>query len=89
MLACRFAQTLPAIAGIAVARPALAHPAIILDAAMQTDPTIDPTAPANQPFERPNSEPCPLPDTPPDTDPLAPGSSPEDEEALRRTERKP
>ncbi|MBC8723275.1 hypothetical protein F6X37_17295 [Paraburkholderia sp. 31.1] len=31
----------------------------------------------------------PLPHTPPDTDPLAPGSSPEDEEALKRAPRQP
>jgi hypothetical protein len=44
---------------------------------MQTVPTIDPIADPPEPSQ-------PIPDTPPEADPLAPGSSPEDEEALRR-----
>jgi hypothetical protein len=57
---------------------------------MQTDPTIDSIAdPANQPLDEPNEQPRPLPDTPPESDPLAPVSSPEDEEALRRSWRDP
>ncbi|MGF6540926.1 hypothetical protein [Paraburkholderia youngii] len=51
--------------------------------------STDPAAPPNQPLEESDGEPRPLPDTPPDTDPLAPGSSPEDEEALERAPRKP
>jgi len=70
-------------AGIAVARLTVGDVPIRRRLTMQTDPTIDPIAdPSNQPLDAPEEQPRPLPDTPPDTDPLAPGSSPEDEDAL-------
>jgi hypothetical protein len=60
---------------------------------MQTDPTIDPIAdPAGQPLDEPDEQPRPSPDRPdtqPETDPLAPGSSPEDEETLGRSQDRP
>ncbi|WP_167397581.1 hypothetical protein [Paraburkholderia aromaticivorans] len=57
---------------------------------MQTDPTIDPVAdPANQPLDEPGEQPRLLPGVPAETDPLAPGGSPEDEEALRRSRGRP
>ena len=56
---------------------------------MQTDPTIDPVAdPSNEPLDAPDEQQRPLPGTPPQTDPLAPGSSPEDEDALGEAEDK-
>jgi len=55
---------------------------------MQTDPTIDPVAdPSNEPLDAPEDQPRPLAGTPPDTDPLAPGISPEDEDALGQSQK--
>ena len=53
---------------------------------MQPAPTIAPVAdPSNAPLDAPDEQPRPLPGTP-QTDPLAPGSSPEDEDALGEAE---